>query len=111
MSIRGYKSGVKCACISNSLIIQEPGKQLWNIEKRRLKMQSAIALFFALVIMGASANRIQWARLLAQLQDDLELPVVDQKEPKTLASATRANGSSYQVIMQELGMRYVHSTV
>ena len=75
--------------------------------KKTVKMQSTIALFFALVIMGASANRIQWARLLAQLQNDLELPVVDQREPKTLASATRANGSSYQAIMQELGMRYM----
>ena len=80
-------------------------------------MQSTVALFFALVIVGASAEglpglgRIQWAKLLAQLQDDLELPLIDQKEQKTLASATRANGSSYQVIMQELGMRYVHSII
>ena len=72
-------------------------------------MTSTIALFFVLVIMGASADdqgRIQWAKLLTQLQDDSDYPVIDPKEPTITALASATNGSTHEVIMQELGMRY-----
>ena len=112
LSCQGYKSGLKYGCLTQAK--RHPRSRQATVEhqlnkERRLEMKSAIALpsvFFVLVIMGASADgqgRIQWAKLLAQLQDDLDFPVIDPKEPTDSFPAT--NVSTHDVIMQELGMR------